>query len=484
MTYKSINCLVAALISLTTAVLFALGCLMKASAGRSAAVMILGVITGTVILVALGVIYVCRTYRIIKCYKEKDRIMNEQVNIMKDTLERVQAAYDATEKTHKAKSRFLNRMSHDLRTPMNAIMGYSKLMERTADDPDKVIHFARRISVAGQTLLELINDALDMSCIESGNVKLIENEFSLSYAFEEVKNAIKPQVQEKNLSFHCYISNSTDKDRIKGDKQRFCQVLRNLLSNAAKYTPEGGSVDLIVNIMSNGDQGLQVLYQVKDTGCGMSRNFIRRLFLPFEREDNEQNTSIPGTGLGMCIAKSFVELMNGTISVESELGVGTLVTVRIPLSPVEVDEKGLRGIVEGEEILKGSRFLVAEDNESNAEIIMEVLSAMGAECKLTSHGQAVVEAFKESAAGEYDMILMDIQMPIMDGYQAANAIRRCKHPDANKIAIIAMTADAFEEDVQRAFVSGMNGHVAKPLDLQAFINTVYRLKHGECARCR
>ncbi len=483
MSFKRINCLIAVMTALTTAVLFSLGCLMRLAVSKDAAAITLGVIVSTAILTVVVVIYVSRSIRIIKCCKEKNRIMTDQVNIMRDTLERVQAAYDATEKTHKAKSRFLNRMSHDLRTPMNAIMGYSKLMERSADDPDKVSHFARKISVAGQTLLELINDALDMSCIESGNVKLVEHEFSLSYAFEEVKNAIKPQIEEKHLSFHFYISNSTDKDRIKGDKQRFCQVLRNLLSNAAKYTPEGGSVDLIVNIMNNGDHGLQVLYQVKDTGCGMSRDFIRRAFLPFEREDNEQNTSIPGTGLGMCIAKSFVELMNGAISVESELGVGTLVTVRIPLSPVAADETGLRGAVEGEEILKGSNFLVAEDNESNAEIIMEVLKAMGAECKLTNHGQAVVEAFEVSAAGEYDMILMDIQMPIMDGYQAANAIRRSKHPDANRIAIVAMTADAFEEDVQRAFVSGMNGHLAKPLDLQAFINTVSRLKNGECVSC-
>lgn len=416
-------------------------------------------------------------------YRKKNVCIKRAAAELKNNVLQLQYEYYMKERANKAKSKFMNRMSHDLRTPMNAIIGYSLLLDRCSDDPDKVAYYANKIKISGQTLMELINDVLDMSSIESGNVRLVNNEFSIISALEEVKSAIRPQTKEKNQSFNFYITNSSDKDRIIGDKQRFCQILRNLLSNATKYTPEGGTVDMIVNIIETKGDELQFLCQIKDTGCGMSEDFVERVFHPFEREDNAQNDNIQGTGLGMSIAKSFVELMNGQITVESKLNVGTLATVRIPLIPAREDIRTIKQMFRNQEVIKGLRFLAAEDNESNAEILQEVLSAMGAECVVTGNGQEVVETFEASGADDFDIILMDIQMPIMNGYQATAALRKCSHPRAEDIIVLAMTADAFEEDVQKAFVSGMNGHVAKPLDLQAFINTVAQLdlpKKKEC----
>ncbi len=392
-----------------------------------------------------------------------------------DAIDRIQREYVKAEKIHTARIRFMTRMSHDLRTPMNAILGYSILIERFSNDTEKVTRYARRIFVSGQMLLELINDALDMRCIEKGNVKLIETEFSLMTALEEVKTAIKPQVEAKGQTFRLYITNSADVDWIVGDKQRLCQVFRNVLSNASKYTGENGCIEMVVNITGNRRQDVQMMCQIKDNGCGMSKEFLQVMFKPYEREDNEMNTSIPGTGLGLCIARSFTELMKGKLSVDSELGRGTQVTISIPLSVVDDHEKCISSSARGDSVLNGLHFLAAEDNDSNAEILSEVLNAMGATCVIVEHGQAAVEIFENSPSGQFDIILMDIQMPVMDGYQAATAIRKSRHPDAEKIKIIAMTADAFEEDVCRAYTSGMNAHVAKPLNLESFINTVASL---------
>lgn len=395
---------------------------------------------------------------------------------MKETVSLLQEAYARKEKTNKAKSKFLNRMSHDLRTPMNAISGYSMLVEQVADEPDKVADYAQKIIVSSRTLMELIDGVLDMSYIETGNVKLVKHKFSLRSAFDEVNSAIKPQAECKRQGLHFYMNNSTGKDLVIGDKQRLCQILRNVLSNAVKYTQEGGSIDFIINVIDGSNNNLQMLCQIKDNGCGMSKTFMEGLFRPFVREDNALNTSVPGTGLGMSIAGCFTELMSGTISVESEVDVGTLVTIMIPFESAVEERISAKCVFENEEVLRGLKILAAEDNESNAEILNEVLTAMGAECVIAADGQEAAMLFEESEPGEYDLILMDIQMPVMNGYQATAAIRKCRHPRAKDIVIVAMTADAFEEDVQKAFVSGMNAHVAKPLDLQSFINTIKSLQ--------
>lgn len=426
----------------------------------------------TIVLVICVIIWNCCRMRI---NKAKVQIIREQLYGIKVSVEKLQESYIISERTKKAQSSFMNRMSHDLRTPLNAVMGYSSLMNQYAYDSDRVRHYSQRIYASGQILMELINDVLDMGCIESGNLKLIEREFSLNAAFDEVKTALKPQMDERQQKFHFYITNNTDKDLVFGDKQRFCQILRNVMSNAVKYTGAGGNIDLIVNIYETEGQELQLTYMVKDTGCGMSEEFIKRLFQPFQREEHELSTGIPGTGLGMCIVKSIVELMNGSISIESKIGAGTVVAVNLPLKPA-IQEKCERNIslTAGDE-LSGMSFLVAEDNVFNAEILKEVLTAMGAECTLAMDGRAAVKLFQESNTGTYNAVLMDIQMPVMNGYQAAKAIRNSTHPEAGDIAIIAMTADVFEDDVQRAFAYGMNAHVAKPLNIKSFIGTIKTL---------
>lgn len=435
-----------------------------------------------IILMAITItalLYVMVSALIIKRSNEsvvrQNSLLSEQVRILIRSVGCIQTQYQSAEKINKAKSKFLNRVSHDLRTPMNAIVGYSMLMEQMSDEPQKVKYYTDRIILSGHALTELINDVLDMGSIEAGKVKLVKNNFSLKSVFEEVNAAVIPQSRNCGQNFNFYMNNETGVDMIVGDKQRLCQVLRNLLSNAVKYTPEGGTVDLIVNVIRTSDESVHMLCQIKDTGCGMSREFIETLFDPFEREENEMDMRYPGTGLGMCIAKSFVDLMQGTITVESKPGTGSLITVNLPLTPADGEMGGPWQVLDDKELLKGLRILAAEDNESNAEILYEVLTAMGAECVVTGDGQEAVEAFEASDTDAFDIILLDIQMPVMNGYQAAAAIRKSKHPAAKDIAIVAMTADAFEEDVQRAFVCGMNAHVAKPLDLKRFIDTVESL---------
>lgn len=405
----------------------------------------------------------------------KNEQLAAEIRSLTGRIEHIQAAYKSIERTNKAKTKFLSRVSHDLRTPMNAIIGYSMLMERSVDDPEKVGYYADKIILSSHALMGLINNVLDMGSIEAGNVKLIKNSFSLDSVFEEVTALIRPQSRSMGQTFNFYMNNETGVDLIVSDRQRLCQILSNLLSNAVKYTPEDGIVELNVKISNTDQEQIVMLCEIRDTGCGMSPQFIQHIFEPFEREDSGNGTCRPGTGLGMSIVRSFIELMDGTIKVESTPGEGTLVTLGLPLIPAAGEDDGTERFAANADCLKGLRFLAAEDNESNAEILCEVLAAMGAECVIAGNGREAVEMFTASGADEFDMILMDIQMPVMDGYKAADAIRKSKHPAAGDIAIVAMTADAFEEDVKKTFACGMNGHVAKPLDLERFINMVESL---------
>ena len=399
-----------------------------------------------------------------------------QINSIKDAVLKLQQEYVKADKIHSAGCRFIAMMSHDLRTPMNAILGYSMLIEKDSADQKKVNHYARQIHTSGQILMELINDVLDMNCIENGNIKLIENEFSLLSALNEVQASIEPQSAEKNQTFCLCINNPEDIDMVTGDRRRLCQILRNVLSNAVKYTSAGGYIEMSVDLMAVRGQNAQMMCQIKDNGCGMSEEFLRGVFRPFEREYNDDNADVPGTGLGMCIARSFSELMGGELSAESEPGVGTLVTIRIPLKAAE---KQNMNIVSADlwdnSVLRGLCFLAAEDNELNAEILYEVLKSLGAECVIAEDGRTAVEIFEKSDPGRFDIILMDVHMPVMDGYRAAVSIRCSGHPDAKEIKIIAMTADAYADDVKKAFAYGMDAHVAKPLNLESFINTVASL---------
>ena len=516
-----------------------------------------------------------------------------------------QDALEAAKSANEAKSHFLANMSHDIRTPMNAIIGFTALMEREVDHPEKVREYTRKISASGQHLLSLINDVLDMSKIESGKTSLNTVQFSLPELLEELYTILRPQTNAKNqhLEFHVQ---GCPPEQLMGDKLRLNQILLNLLSNAVKYTPEGGDIRFVVqSLPQTASQYVRLCFAVKDNGIGMSPEFVKTIFDPFSRELTSTSSGIQGTGLGMAITKNLVELMGGVIQVDSQLGEGSVFTVELIFAlPPQHDSKGqwtLEGItrvltvdddeeickdiqammagtgvevcyttlavqaqargeefqailldwrmpghsgveiarqlrerirpevpilvltsyewsdieeearaagidaflpkpffvstfqqvledllaansgkqpgeMDNEDALRGLYFLVAEDNELNAEILTEMLDMEGAKCQVAPNGQEALELFRQSQPGDYDMILMDVQMPVMDGYEATRRIRACGHPMAERIPIVAMTANAFAEDVRNALNAGMNGHLSKPIDMGAMKDLLGQLR--------
>lgn len=373
----------------------------------------------------------------------------------------------------KARDNFMSRMSHDIRTPLNAVIGYSSLLEQAAADPEKVREYAYKIKLSGNTLLALINDILEMSRIQSGQTRLKYETFKLIRVIEEVEAAIRPQIQKKRQQFKITFDPHRYRSVFRGDRDKICRLLINLLSNAVKYTPEGGHIELTAEIMASN----KVMFRIKDDGVGMSEDFIDRIFEPFSREENGENGFIQGTGLGMSIAKEIVDLMHGYIGVDSKAGHGTHITVCLEIDPA-ADEDLMQGAFSEAEsrMLSGMRFLIAEDNEINGEIITEMLAVKGAESLVVPNGREAVECFEKNSPGRFDAVLMDIRMPVMDGYEAARAIRSSMRQDGKDIIIIAMTADAFEDDIKRAFEAGMDAHTAKPVDMEAFVNTVHSIK--------
>ncbi len=512
---------------------------------------------------------------------------------------------------NEAKSNFLSNMSHDIRTPMNAIVGFAVLLGRDAENPDRVREYTRKIASSSQHLLSLINDILDMSKIESGKTSLNMQEFSLPQLVDELYTMMLPQAKAKGQSFELYTKGSLP-ETLLGDKLRLNQVLINLLSNAVKYTQEGGQIGLTVQRLSqNASHRAHLRFIISDNGFGMSEGFVRTIFDPFAREITDATQEIQGTGLGMAITKNIVDLMGGTISVESQLGKGSTFTVEAELAVagleqddafwlrhsitrlLAVDDEediclGIQSAMEdtgvevayatsgakavemaaqacqngqefhiiltdwqmpgmdgletarrireavGDDVpililtshdledareagkgqgidmflpkpffrsslqramsqlldgsggepqpeqedfsLAGLKVLAAEDNEINAEILQELLEMEGMECQVVPNGKAAVERFAASAPGEFDLIFMDVQMPVMNGYEATKAIRAGSHPLSKAIPIIAMTANAFEEDVQTALAAGMNAHTAKPIDLDKLKATVAKLQ--------
>jgi CheY-like chemotaxis protein len=363
-------------------------------------------------------------------------------------------------------------MSHDIRTPLNAVIGYSSLLEQAATDPEKVREYACKIRLSGNTLLDLINDMLEMSRIQSGKTKLKYETFKLIRVIEEVEAAIKPQSQKKKQEFRITFDPHRYRAVFSGDREKLCRVLINLLSNAVKYTPEGGHIELTVEIMASD----KVMFRIKDDGVGMSEDFIERVFEPFSREEDGQNGQVQGTGLGMSIAKEIVDMMNGYIGVDSESGVGTHITVFLELQPAKEDILAVGDACVSGKALSGMRFLIAEDNEINGEIISEMLAVKGAESLVVPNGMEAVETLRNSLPGRFDAVLMDVRMPVMDGYTAAQEIRRLERRDHREIIVVAMTADAFEHDVKLAFEAGMDAHIAKPVDIDAFVNTFLSLQ--------
>ena len=388
-------------------------------------------------------------------------------------------AFRAAEDANRAKSDFLSSMSHDIRTPMNAVLGFSALIEQSVDKPEKVAEYNKKIQSAGQHLLGLINDLLDMSKIESGKFTLNVSKFSMAGLLDEISSVMAPQAKERGHIFNLNADKALH-DSYLGDRLRISQILINLLSNAIKYTPEGGQIDFIVREGERfSDNITDVVFIVKDNGIGMSKEFQKKIFMPFEREERSMTRKVQGTGLGMAITKNLIDLMGGTIDMQSKENVGTTFTIVLHLVPVEQTEHSVSVLPSDTDNnpLEGMSFLIAEDNEINAELISELLEIEGAKCELAENGHIAVQKFEKCSPGTYEMIFMDVQMPVMDGYAATRAIRASAHPEAKTIPIVAMTANAFAEDVKNALDSGMNAHLAKPVSIDAIKGIVEQLIH-------
>ena len=391
-------------------------------------------------------------------------------------------ALQTAENANKAKTDFLSNMSHDIRTPMNAIIGMTSLIRHDAGNKAKVIEYADKIDISSQHLLGIINDVLDMSKIEAGKTVFKYTDFSILDFITELNTIFHSQIDEKNQTL-TIIKENIRHEWVNGDKVHLMQIFSNLVSNAVKYTQKGGKIQFLVEeCETKSSVYAKYRFLVSDNGMGMSADFKDTIFDAFTRAEGSLTNKIQGTGLGMAITKNLVEAMGGTIDVESELGQGSCFEVLIDLRIAEDRKVVLTAQEEIDEpdsnTLKGMRFLCAEDNELNAEILMELLKIEGAECIICENGERVLEAFEQSAPGDYDMILMDVQMPVMNGYDATRAIRRSTHELAKTIPIIAMTANAFSEDIQYSLAAGMNAHISKPVDMKTLEKTIRRIKIG------
>ena len=407
----------------------------------------------------------------------------ETVNTkLRQAKQAAEDAFQVAQEANRSKSSFLANMSHDIRTPMNAIIGITSLIRHDAGDKGKVIEYADKIDTSSQHLLGIINEVLDMSKIEAGKTVFKYSDFSISDFIQELDTIFRSQIYEKKQTLTITKENIRH-EWVNGDQVHLMQIFSNLLSNAIKYTQEGGEIQLLAEeCESNSSVYAKYRFLVCDNGMGMSADFKDRIFDAFTRAENSLTNKIQGTGLGMAITKNLVDLMGGTIDVESEPGQGSCFEVFMDLKIAEERSVSPDSQAETEEqdgnILKGMRFLCAEDNELNAEILTELLKIEGAECTICENGQRVLETFEQSVPGDYDMILMDVQMPVMNGYEATKAIRRSSHELAKTIPIIAMTANAFSEDIQHSLAAGMNAHISKPVDMKTLEKTIRSIKSG------
>lgn len=392
--------------------------------------------------------------------------------------EELDEALQIAKAANESKSNFLSNMSHDIRTPMNAIIGFTTLLDKDAEHPERVREYTKKISSAGNYLLGLINDVLDMSKIESGKTTLNITQFRISGLVKEVEAIIRMQAETNHQSFTVHVEDVTH-DSVMGDEMRIRQVIVNLLSNALKYTPHGGKIEFTVQGVPQQKPNIQkIRIIVRDNGFGMDAEYSKTIFEPFTRLNNSMTGKIQGTGLGLAITKNFVDLMGGTIAVDSVLNEGSTFTVELelPSAPDEVLADNVLGSDSDSAFsLDGLHILAAEDNELNAEILSEILKIEGASCEICEDGAKVVNAFENAAPGTYDLILMDVQMPNMNGYEATKAIRTGPHPEAKTIPIVAMTANAFAEDVRDALQAGMDGHISKPVDMAVLKKTLSKV---------
>ena len=391
----------------------------------------------------------------------------------------VEAALEVAEKASKAKTDFLSNMSHDIRTPMNAIIGITTLMKNELHQPEKLAGHLGKLETSGRLLLGIINDILDMSRIESGKTTLNIEKTNLPQQVSQLDSIIRQQASQRRQTFT--VENHVQHENVLADPNRLNQVLMNILSNAVKYTPQGGHIRLEVEELTHTEHYAKYRFVVQDDGIGMSAVYQKTLFEPFTREEKSGTNRVQGTGLGMAITKSIVDLMGGTIHVESAPGKGSRFEVVLEL-PIDAEADKVQPtspLPEEDEAvspLSGMSFLCAEDNAINAEILEMLLETKGASCTICSNGQEIVDAFASVKPGEYDMILMDVQMPVMDGLEATRRIRNGENPLGRIIPILAMTANAFLEDMQKSKEAGMDEHLSKPVDIAALEQTVKRFR--------
>ena len=411
----------------------------------------------------------------------------EQYNIhltqVNDELRQAQdiaaEALQSAERASKAKTDFLANMSHDIRTPMNAIIGITTLMKNELHQPEKLAEHLGKLENSGQLLLGIINDILDMSRIESGKTTLNVEKMNLPQQISQLDSIIRQQAGQRRQTFT--VNTHLQHENVLADPNRLNRVLMNILSNAVKYTPTGGHIRFEVDELPRNEHYARYRFVVQDDGIGMSEAYQKTLFDPFTREERSGTNKVQGTGLGMAITKNIVDLMGGSINVESTTGKGTRfeVVLEFPVD-AEADTVPEAQVLPEEEEetspLSGMKFLCAEDNAINAEILEMLLEANGASCTICSNGQEIVDAFASVKPGEYDMILMDVQMPVMDGLEATRRIRSGENPLGRIIPILAMTANAFLEDMQKSREAGMDEHLSKPVDIAALEQTVKRFR--------
>ena len=420
--------------------------------------------------------------------KQAMKEMEESNKKLKKAKDIATEALQTAENANKAKTDFLSNMSHDIRTPMNAIIGMTSLIRHDAGNKAKVIEYADKIDISSQHLLGIINNVLDMSKIEAGKTVFKYTDFSILDFITELNTIFHSQIDEKNQTL-TIIKENIRHEWVNGDQVHLMQIFSNLVSNAVKYTQEGGKIQFLVEeCETKSSVYAKYRFLVSDNGMGMSADFKETIFDPFTRAEGSVTNKIQGTGLGMAITRNLVEAMGGTIDVESELGQGSCFEVLIDLRIAE--DRSVSSTVQEEKneqndnIFQGMRFLCAEDNELNAEILTELLKIEGAECTICENGEEILKTFEKSAPGDYDMILMDVQMPVMNGYEATKAIRRSSHELAKKIPIIAMTANAFSEDIQHSLAAGMNAHVSKPVEMRVLEKTIRSIKTGGGAKLK
>ena len=407
------------------------------------------------------------TYRTNQAHQKKEQEKDEKYK-----AELLIAAKKA-EAANEAKTEFLQRMSHDIRTPINGICGMIDMAEHYADDMEKQTEYRAKIKEASNLLLELVNDVLDMSKLESGEVVLEESPFNLNKIFEEVLVVIEQIAAEQNIRIVWEKKEIKHCDLI-GSPRYVKRVMMNILSNAVKYNRENGQIYISCREIPSEQPEMPIIeFVCRDTGIGMTDEFQKHIFEPFAQEHAGSRTKFAGTGLGMPITKKLIEKMGGTITFESEKGVGTTFVIRVPFKiDPDADKREEQKDV-SEKSIKGLHILLAEDNELNMEIAEFMLQNEGADVTKAWNGQEAVELFRKSEPGEFDVILMDIMMPVMNGYEATKMIRSLDREDAKKIPIIAMTANAFTEDRIRAKEAGMNEHVAKPVDVELLMKVIY-----------